>query len=87
MSKADDLRDEYEAALEVVTLEDELVALKASGDNPERLREVKHQLRELRCVYRLARDGFHIVDGELVAVSDGTAAPATIETTAAVKEA
>lgn len=85
MSKVEELKAEYEAAIEVAELEDRLVALKAGGD-PKELREVKDRLRELRCVYRLAREGFHIVDGELVEVVDATASPATIETSAAVTE-
>ena len=40
MSKADDLKAEYDAALEVAELEDELVTLKTSGKDTDRLREV-----------------------------------------------
>jgi hypothetical protein len=77
MGKADDLKAEYEVAVKVADLEDELVALKAKRDEgdkePARLRAVKDELREWRTVLRLGRpapdgshNGFNIVDGQLV---------------------
>lgn len=77
MGKADDLKVEYETAVKVAKLEDELTALKAQrdkdGKEPARLRAVKNELREWRTVLRLGRpapdgshNGFTIVDGQLV---------------------
>lgn len=57
MSKADALRAEYEQALAVAELEDELVRLKEEPGDGKRLREVKHQLRAARRAQRTAREG------------------------------
>ena len=75
MSRVDELKAEYDAALAVAKLEDELLALKASGKKPDRLRDVKLELREARRVHRLEREG------------EGVAAPAAIKASATVKEA
>lgn len=88
MTRADELRAELEAELEAkleyLVLEEEMIALKASGDDPKRLREVKNKVRELRCVYRLAREGWVIVDGQLVPRNDAVVAPATVQVSAGV---
>lgn len=67
MSRADDLKVEYDVAIKVAKLEDELAELKAaeprceacgrreSGKEPPRLAKVKHELRDLRYVLRLGR--------------------------------
>jgi hypothetical protein len=66
MSRADALREEYEAAVKVAELEDRLVALKAEhprcdtcgrreGDQSDELVAVKEELRAWRYVLRLGR--------------------------------
>jgi hypothetical protein len=57
MGKADDLRAEHAAAIELAELEDELVRLKADPGNGKRLRKVKDQLRQVRFEQRTAREG------------------------------
>lgn len=65
MTDVGKLREQHAAELEVAELEAELVVLKAAGDNPEGLRDVKNRLRELRVVYRLKREGWLIIGGGL----------------------
>ena len=78
----DEVRARHELELRNAELEAELVALKASGADPERLYFVKQELRDLRRTWREIRDlfGFQIEDGAAVAV------PATIEASASVQE-
>jgi hypothetical protein len=73
MSRADELRARYAAELAVLDLEDELVAAKDAGDL-EAIRDVKDRLRSARQSFRESRAG------------DGTASPATIETSATVTD-
>jgi hypothetical protein len=67
VSRADDLRAEYEVAVQVAELEDELAALKSGGD-PVRLRDVKNELRALRHVLRLGRQADDGSVAELAAI-------------------
>jgi hypothetical protein len=67
VSRADDLRAEYEVAVQVAELEDELAALKSGGD-PVRLRDVKNELRALRHVLRLGRQSDDASVAELAAI-------------------
>lgn len=57
MGKADDLKAEYAAAIEIAELEDELVALKADPGDGKKLRKVKDRLRQARFEQRSAREG------------------------------
>jgi hypothetical protein len=57
MGKADDLKAEYAAAIEIAELEDELVALKADPGDGKKLRKVKDRLRQARFEQRTAREG------------------------------
>jgi hypothetical protein len=51
MTRADDLR----AELELAELEDELVAAKDAGGDPDELREIKDKVRAARQAHREAR--------------------------------
>jgi uncharacterized membrane protein len=52
MSRADELR----AELAIAELEEELADLKASGGDPDRLHEVRHELRDARRAFRETRE-------------------------------
>lgn len=69
--------DELRAALAVAELEDELVAAKDSDIDPEDLRALKHRVRSARQVYR---------ENHRSPAVGGTAEPAPVTATAAVKE-
>lgn len=69
-------RDELEAHLRVLDLEDQLRAAKEQSDESPGYRDLKLQLREARRVHRTLREGG--VPGE------GVARPATVETGAEV---
>jgi hypothetical protein len=73
MSRADEVRARFDAELAVVELEEELVALKESGD-ADALADCKLRLREARQAWRELRAG------------DAVVTPSTIETTAGVQE-
>lgn len=73
MSRADEVRERFDAELAVIELEEELVELKESGDAAA-LADCKERLREARQAWREQRSGGAVVT------------PATIETTASVKE-
>jgi len=66
-----------EANLAVVKLERRLLELKDDGD-PDELRDVKHELREARRVFREQRES-------VLADDDAAVAPDTITTKAAGK--
>lgn len=72
MSRADELRERYEAELAVVELEDELVRLKAEGADNDVLRDCKTRLREARYAFRSQRE------------ADAVVTPAAVEAKAAV---
>ena len=75
MSRADDLRERFEAELTVIELEDKLSGLKSAKKvDQEALRDVKLELREARRVWRELRAG-------AVEVS-----PSVIDTAATVQE-
>lgn len=78
MSNVDDVLARHELELQNANLEDEMVALKASGDNPERLRAVKAELRELRKFWRGIREWKQATDLAPETV-DGFVSPPTIE--------
>ena len=82
MTRTDEVRERHELELANAALEDELVALKASGDDPDRLREVKHELRGLRQFWRGIREFLapEVSDGDAVAV------PTTIVASVDVKK-
>ena len=82
MSRTDEVLARHELELQNAALEDELVALKSSGDNPERLRVVKQELRELRRFWRDVREA---VGGD-VADGDAVVSPAVVEVATEVKE-
>lgn len=70
MSRADEVRDRYEAELAVAELEDEFVAAKEAG---EATPEMKDRLREARREFRLRREG------------DAAAATSTIQTVSGIE--
>lgn len=65
MSRADELRAQYEAELAVAELEEELAAAKDTAEGPSR--ELKERLREARRVFREQRAGAPVADGDAVA--------------------
>jgi hypothetical protein len=82
MSQIDEVRARHELELQNAGLEDELAALKASGDDPTRFREVKNELRELRRYWREIRAAVGAPPGD----GDAAVSPATIEAAASVQE-
>ena len=82
MGQVDEVRARHELELSNAALEDELVALKASGKDPDRLREVKSELRELRRFWREIRD---LSAGE-PADGDAVAKPAAVKASGKVQE-
>lgn len=68
MSRADDLRAEYEQRLALAEAEDRLVELKESGD-AEALAAHKHEVRQLRRTVREAREGVAAAAPETVTAS------------------
>lgn len=70
-------REELEAHLRVLDLEDKLRAAKESGDESPEFRDLKLELREARRVHRSIREGAD--------PGEGVARPATVETAGEVK--
>ncbi len=76
----DDIRARHKAELDVAVLEAELIELKASGDDPDKLRKVKDKLRAARQTYRENR-------ASSLGAGDAVASPAPVQASARVKGA
>jgi hypothetical protein len=76
-------REQIEAELAVIELEERLLTVKDNPDTPEdEAREVKDQLRAARFKYRTLRDGAPLE----VAAGDAVAKPEPVKATANAKK-
>lgn len=73
MSRADEIRQRMESEIALAEAEDALIKAKAAKTNPQKLAEIKNDLRSKRQAHRSGREG------------EGTANPAPVNASAVVK--